>query len=80
MISSTACMRPRVGTHQLGTHRPRDGKYQRGIVHEQTFGDTSFEDVFFLFVKQMLATSQQSVSATPNQNSDISTIKKFLNF
>jgi hypothetical protein len=41
-----ACMRPRVGTHQLGTHRPRDRKYKGGIVHEQTFGDTLFEDVF----------------------------------
>jgi hypothetical protein len=32
----------------------------------------------FLFVKQMLATSQQSVSAISNQNSTLS-IKKFLN-
>jgi hypothetical protein len=34
----------------------------------------------YLFVKQMLATSQQSVSATPNQNSALSTMKKFINF
>jgi hypothetical protein len=42
--------------------------------------NNNLANFIFVFLKQMFATSQQTVSAIPNQNSALSTIKNFYIF